>query len=100
MTTPFVNQRWFFAQAGISGLIYQLNGIVLCTLWLLLRIMFCAWTVFTPATRTLFGLEGWRSKTMMACFCGGYALQWFWGYKLFRGLLKALGYRRASKKAQ
>jgi len=36
-------------------------------------------------------LDAPNAAIMYFAFAGGYLLQWFWGYKLLRGLLKALG---------
>ena len=36
-------------------------------------------------------LDAPNAAIMYFAFAGGYLLQWFWGYNLLRGLLKALG---------
>lgn len=100
MTTPFVNQRWFFAKAGVDGAVYTANGVMLILLWLLLRILFMGWAFTTKSTLQILELESWRAVSMTTLFGGGYLLQWFWGYKLLRGMLKALGFISGKGKKQ
>ena len=91
-TTPLVNQRWFFAKAGWDGtLIYKLNGLMVVLMWLVLRILVYGWGLTQRATFQVAELDTFRTVTIYTVFVGGWALQWMWGYKLFRGLLKALG---------
>uniref|UniRef100_A0A7S2GE23 TLC domain-containing protein n=1 Tax=Haptolina brevifila TaxID=156173 RepID=A0A7S2GE23_9EUKA len=91
-TTPFINQRWFFAMSKMDhGLVYKINGALMVLLWLLLRIIFCGWGFTAPGTVQIAQLPAPRAISMYFGFFGGYLLQWFWGYKLLRGLLKVLG---------
>ena len=92
-TTPFVNLRWFLAKAGWSGTpVYKANGCVLVLGWLALRILFYGWALSQRASMQVMQLDAANAAIMYSGFAGGYLLQWFWGYKLLRGLLKALGF--------
>jgi len=93
LTTPFVNQRWFLAEAGMkSTSTYFYNGIAMLVLWFVTRILLYSWaglylfkclpqlqTLGTPAT-----------SVVISCYMAGLTLQYFWFYKIVRGALKSL----------
>ncbi|EOD09218.1 hypothetical protein EMIHUDRAFT_216558 [Emiliania huxleyi CCMP1516] len=56
-----------------------------------LRILLFGWALSQRASEQVAELDAPNAAIMYFAFAGGYLLQWFWGYKLLRGLLKALG---------
>lgn len=94
-TTPFVNQRWFFAVSGTpkSGYLYIMNGLIITVLWFLLRILLFFWL----GVRLYFMREQvlsmhWAvSSLLLFSWAGGFALQILWFRKILKGALKAVG---------
>ena len=93
-TTPFVNQRWFFAQSGIkSGVLYLVNGLVMTVLWFLLRILVFFWlgTRLFAMREQVFSVPLYKSGFILFSYAGGFSLQIFWFRKILKGALKAVG---------
>ena len=92
-TTPFVNNRWFFAQAGMkASTLYFVNGLVMTFLWFALRVVMFGWLGYRifVLRAALYTLSLWQALVMAWSFVVGYGLQLFWFRKILKGAIKAL----------
>jgi hypothetical protein len=93
ITTPFVNQRFFFDKSGMrEGSLYVVNGLIMTLLWFLIRVVFCGWMCYRLVEMrvTLMTLSPFSLSTVIFSYCVGYALQLFWFKKIFKGALKVV----------
>jgi hypothetical protein len=93
ITTPFVNQRFFFDKSGMrEGSLYVVNGLIMTLLWFLIRVVFCGWMCYRLLEMrvTLMTLSPFSLSTVIFSYCVGYALQLFWFKKIFKGALKVV----------
>lgn len=97
VTTPFINQRWFFDKSGMKGgLLFKINGLLMVFLWIILRICVFGYCMVVGPWQQMLAeaggrLEMWRCVSMLTIQVAGYALQWMWGYKILKGAMKAVG---------
>ena len=103
LTTPFVNQRWFFYESNMKySRIYRYNGILLTALWFLTRILLYTYAGF----QMLYTYDQWltlgyiRFAMVFCCYFIGLFLQYFWFSKIIRGAIKALRDTSNKKKTQ
>eukprot|EP00924_Labyrinthula_sp_SR-Ha-C_P013453 maker-scaffold_5-snap-gene-3.40-mRNA-1 protein AED:0.00 eAED:0.00 QI:158/1/1/1/0/0/2/1068/265 len=101
ITTPFVNQRWFFYESGMKSYqIYFYNGLLLTFLWFCTRIVlytFLGYKVMMQHHQwNLIGVL--RQNSIYMCYLIGLSLQYLWFYKLVIGSLKFLRKKQKAEK--
>jgi TLC domain len=94
-TGPFINLRWYLSQTKRQDTtLYLYNGYLLTIGWLILRIGVGGYVGYL-----LWGLKSTMPSVLpwYSCYgsvgftyCVGYALQWFWFYKILKGAMKIL----------
>jgi hypothetical protein len=93
ITTPFVNQRFFFDKGGMkSSPLYLINGILMTVLWFVFRILlFCwiGWRIWIMRV-AVFALPTFHSLVLFYSYGVGFLLQIFWFRKIMKGVIKAL----------
>ena len=93
LTTPIVNQRWFFDKAGMKASpLYLANGILMLVTWFVLRVVVFGWMgVRLWGMRLQVATLSWDRIVMVIGSYGiGYALQLFWFRKILMGAIKAV----------
>ena len=93
LTTPFINQRWFFEKADAKGTMwYTLNGIMMWVSWAFIRmgyVVFVLWLNISHwsglANVPMFPKFAIWFQTAIFIF-----LNTFWFYKITQGIIKAL----------
>ena len=96
-TTPFLSIRWFILTSGYKdSALYFWNGIVLLTVWLVVRILhpfLLAYWIFLdgPMTSGIWVLNNKFSiyVSVYSTYTLGLSLNWFWFIKLIKGAIQA-----------
>jgi hypothetical protein len=100
ITTPFVNQRFFFDKANMKdGSLYVANGLLMTLLWFLFRVVLFGWLGFRlfQMRESLFALPNLHMFAAIFSYAVGYTLQLFWFQKIMKGALKVLAGGNKSK---
>ena len=91
ITTPFVNQRWFFDKASMKGgALFAINGLLMMVLWFVWRIVF----YFSISARLyaqrqgLLTLPAFEIFMFLFCYAIGGCLMLLWFRKMVLGALK------------
>jgi len=102
LTTPFINQRWFFEQAKAKDTIwYTANGIMMWVSWAVIRMGYVVWVLWVNITHwsdlvnvPVFPKFAIWFQTGIFIF-----LNTYWFYKITQGIIKALtGGNKSDKK--
>uniref|UniRef100_A0A7S3D694 TLC domain-containing protein n=1 Tax=Palpitomonas bilix TaxID=652834 RepID=A0A7S3D694_9EUKA len=92
LANPFLTMRWFFEKVGMkNSLPYVLDGVMLVLVWGIVRIGFGSFVCYFLVTE--FPDEAWRTPPLVVSLSLGVifqVLQFYWGYKIFKGLLRAI----------
>jgi len=89
ITSPFVNQLYFFKTAGMKGVLFRVNGVLIVVMWFLFRIVNFGvlwariYRNYPRAPTPLFQLNAFFFGVV-------YCMQVAWFYKILRGCLKEL----------
>jgi len=90
ITSPFVNQLYFFKTAGMKGRLFRINGVLVVVVWFLFRVVNFAviwariYRNYDPALATPV------YKLIAFFFAVVYYMQLHWFYKIVRGCVKEL----------
>ena len=88
ITTPFLTQLYFFAEAGMkSSPLYGLSGILVVVLWVPFRIVSIGW-VHKRMVEMRPTLLPYSIDVYIGCLSAVYVLQWYWLYRLVMGVTK------------
>jgi len=101
ITTPFVNQRWFMYESGMSDTrIYFYNGLAMTFLWFVSRIVMYTYlgVVMIQTKDQWFTLQPWQYLSIYFSYTTGFFLQYFWFYKILRGAIKSIRKAGLNKK--
>jgi len=97
LSTPFLHLRWFFAVAGRKDEpMYFFNSYMFASTFLLTRVVGYTWGLWDVWWN---GSEIWMklpagAYIVMASVHAGYGLNLFWGVKVLKALMRALGTKK------
>eukprot|EP00039_Didymoeca_costata_P006417 m.89982 g.89982 ORF g.89982 m.89982 type:complete len:262 (+) comp13250_c0_seq1:63-848(+) len=91
-----VNVRWFLSTAGLKDkypLLNMINGIIGTLLYFIMRIClfgYVGYCVMIKQSANFLSLNYFHQSVIVLCFVPAYLLQWFWFYKVMRGIIKVV----------
>jgi len=93
ITTPFVNQRWFFDKSGMKGgKVFVINGVLMLVFWFIFRIVgyFSVGFRIYAQRQGLITIPTVEMILFLFCYVAGAGLMVLWFQKIVAGALKTV----------